>query len=431
VAEFVTGHGLPGCAAGVVIDGELAWSHGFGFADRATGRRPDAGTLFRIASISKTFTATAVLQLRDAGRLRLDDPLVAHLPEARAITNPFGPVEDVTIRRLLLHTSGLQGEQPFDDPRVERWGDLATVVADLPRLRVVVPPDTRTKYCNVAFQLLGALVQRHVGRPFAEHVTNAILDPLGLTATAYDPEVALVDRCATGYDARRLTDDLVPARRLDSRTFEADGGLWSCVDDLARYIAFQLGPDDDVLAETTRAEMRRPWIVGDAGVSELQGLCWYWTRHGADWFVGHAGSVNGFTSRIAMSPPDGAGSIVLFNGIGDASALAGELLAIAVEEPRSRPLPQPAPPLTAAPAVAALVGRYEDPESAEVAAIEWRDGGLWLVESGAADRLRPTADADVWVVDDGGYAGETFRFLRDAAGRVDGANIGGYPRLRR
>ena len=115
-ASFVTEHRLPGAAVGIVRDGGLAWSHGYGFADRDAGRRPDAHTLYRVASITKTFTASSILQLRDAGRLRLDDPLVLHVPEAAAITNPFGPVEDITLRRLLMHTSGMQGEHPIDDP---------------------------------------------------------------------------------------------------------------------------------------------------------------------------------------------------------------------------------------------------------------------------------------------------------------------------
>src|SRR5262245_6890587 len=106
-ARFFAASRLPGLAVGVVRDGKLAWTASLGFADRATNRPVTSDTLFRICSITKSFTATAILQLRDEGRLRLDDPLVLHVPEARAIRNPFGPIEDVTIRRLLTHTAGI------------------------------------------------------------------------------------------------------------------------------------------------------------------------------------------------------------------------------------------------------------------------------------------------------------------------------------
>src|SRR4051812_29994988 len=129
-ASFVTEHRLPGASVGIVRDGRLVWSHGYGFADREHGRRPDARTLYRVASITKTFTACSILQLRDAGRLRLDDPLVLHVPEAAAIANPFGPVEDVTLRRLLLHTSGLQGGQPIDAAQAGAFRSIADGVRD-------------------------------------------------------------------------------------------------------------------------------------------------------------------------------------------------------------------------------------------------------------------------------------------------------------
>src|SRR6188474_1999625 len=114
-AHFLVEQRLPGLAVGVVRGGELAWTAALGFADRAASRPMTTNTLLRIASITKSFTATAVLQLRDEGRLRLDDPLVAHVPEARGIADPFGPIEELTIRRLLTHSSGLQRDVPLDD----------------------------------------------------------------------------------------------------------------------------------------------------------------------------------------------------------------------------------------------------------------------------------------------------------------------------
>ena len=108
-------HRLPGVVAGIASRDGLRWWHATGFADLESGRSADQRTLYRVASITKTVTATAVLQLRDAGRLRLDDPVVRYLPELERLADPHGTIEDVTIRRLLMHTSGLQGEVPWQD----------------------------------------------------------------------------------------------------------------------------------------------------------------------------------------------------------------------------------------------------------------------------------------------------------------------------
>ena len=122
-ARFVKDKRLPGAAVGVIHGDELSWSAGIGFADMASRRAPDTSTLYRIASITKTFTAAAIVQLRDAARLDLDDPITVHLPELRGETGSLGSIEAVTIRRALSHESGLMSERrgrtgPFPDTRV-------------------------------------------------------------------------------------------------------------------------------------------------------------------------------------------------------------------------------------------------------------------------------------------------------------------------
>jgi len=426
-ASFVSEHRLPGAAVGIVRDGGLVWSYGFGFADRGAGRRPDAETLYRVASITKTFTASSILQLRDAGRLRLDDPLVAHVPEAAAITNPFGPVEDITVRRLLLHTSGLQGEHPIDDPRSEPFGSIAEVIRDFGRMQVVIPPDTQTKYCNIGYQMLGAVVERVSGLPFAGYVQQHLLTPLGLTRTAFDPDPA---ECAVGYFGRSYSDDLPRASLHPSGLFEADGGLWSCVDDLARWCAFWLGDgDQEVLARATRDEMLRPWIVSDAEGKETQGLCLYWRRHGDERYVGHAGGLHGFITKFAVAPKDGVGAIALLNGMGDAEALCFDLLDQAVAAQRARPLPQPAAPAPLPEAYAPLLGRYWWEEFGDILEVDWRDGALTLEVGDERVTLEPTDDPLRFTMR--GHQtrpnGDLAWFVLGDDGRASHANLSGYP----
>src|SRR5207244_365199 len=187
-ASFVKEARLPGAAVGVVHGDDLVWSAGVGFADVAARRPPKNTTLYRIASITKTFTGTAIMQLRDEGLLHLDDPAVAHLPELRDAASPFGAIETVTIRRMLSHESGLTSEPPGTDWAIPAYeGRVDRNLARIGEIGTRIPPNTQPKYSNLAYQLLGEIVGRTSGRPYAEYVRAAILEPLGMTATGFEP----------------------------------------------------------------------------------------------------------------------------------------------------------------------------------------------------------------------------------------------------
>jgi CubicO group peptidase (beta-lactamase class C family) len=146
-ATFVKEHRLAGAATGIVYGDSLAWFDGVGFADIAARRAPDVSTLYRVASITKTFTGTAILQLRDEGTLHLDDPAVVHLPELASMTSPFGTIESVTIRRMLSHESGLQGDPPGTDWWVPDYeGSAERNLARAGEVTTTVPPNTQQKY---------------------------------------------------------------------------------------------------------------------------------------------------------------------------------------------------------------------------------------------------------------------------------------------
>jgi CubicO group peptidase (beta-lactamase class C family) len=213
LVSFVKEGRLPGAAAAAVHGDELAWSAAAGFADIGARRPSQPATLYRIASITKTFTGTAVMQLRDAGRLGMDDPAVAWLPELRGATSPFGPVEAVTIRRMLSHQSGLAAEPPGTDWAIPTYqGSPEQTLRRAGDIAITLSPGTAHKYSDLAYQLLGEIVTRASGTPYPRYLGEAILDPLGLSATSFEPLPAeLRARCATGYGWRALADERDPA----------------------------------------------------------------------------------------------------------------------------------------------------------------------------------------------------------------------------
>jgi CubicO group peptidase (beta-lactamase class C family) len=189
LASFVQDKRLYGAAAGVVHFGELAWAGGAGFADITAQRPSQPDTLYRIASITKTFTGTAIMQLRDAGKLDLDDPAVDWLPELKASGSPK-TIARVTIRRLLSHESGLTGDPPGTDwtlPVPVYEGRAERSLARAAEIFTAVPPSTQAKYSNLGYQLLGEIVRRASGTDYPAYLRAHVLTPLGLTATAFEP----------------------------------------------------------------------------------------------------------------------------------------------------------------------------------------------------------------------------------------------------
>jgi len=407
-ASFVKEHRLAGAAVGVVHADRLVWSAGIGFADIASGRAPDATTLYRIASITKTFTGTAVMRLRDAGKLRLDDPVGRYIPE-------LAHLEDVTIRRLLSHESGLQSEPPDTDWRKAQYEpSVARNLLRASEIRASIPPNMQQKYSNIGFQLLGEVVARTSGVPYAEYVQASILDPLGMTGTGFEPLPAKLEaRRATGYGGRFVSDQLEPSSTAPS--IGAEGGLWSCVEDLARWLSYQFRDDD------TLREMQRPRYLADEAWTEAFGIAWYAVRRDEVIWVQHSGALHGFRSNVCFDPKHSVGAIVLINGLADASTLSMDLGEIAREAAVAMPPPLKAPTQTP-PQLQPLLGIYFDPELGLTRRVEWRDGKLTIVDPELAEwrpTLAPTADPDVFLVERGvRESGERVTFSRLPDGRV-------------
>jgi D-alanyl-D-alanine carboxypeptidase len=426
--RFVAQNGLPGAAAGVVHGDELVWTAGAGFADTGTRVTSDLETMYRIASITKTFTGTAVMRLRDAGRLDLDDPAVKYLPELRGAVSPFAPIEAVTIRRMLSHESGLANEPPGTDWSVPLYqGDPRLTLARPGDIAAMLPPNAQHKYSDLAYQLLGEIVTRVSGIPYPRYVRELILDPLGMSATGFEPLGGpLLSRCATGYSTRPFSDELDPERAFPP--VWAEGGLWSCVPDLARWISFQLraytGPagDSPVLAAASLREMHKPRYLADDDWTSAWGISWSAARQDGVSWIGHSGGLPGFSTSVCFDPGQQVGAIVLHNGPSFTAELARELAVIA------RRMAGSAPSAAAVPAAApaqyrALLGLYARAGlGGGVLSLQWRAGRLafgipeipsWQLA------LEPTSSPDVFIAGPGSdLSGENVIFRRRADGRV-------------
>jgi len=384
------------------------WSCGIGFADVAKRIVPDARTLYRVASITKTFTGTAIMRLRDEGKLDLDDAVGLHIPE-------LAHLERVTIRRLLSHESGLQSEPPDTDWRAARYEpSIARNLARAAEITTRVPPNTQKKYSNMGFQILGEVVARASGMPYVDFVRKMFLDPLGMTGSGFDPlPPALASRAATGYSGRFVSDELSVAPTAPS--IGAEGGLWSCVEDLARWVSYQFGDDP------TLREMHRPRYLANAEWTEAFGIAWYAIRRGERIWVMHSGALHGFRTNVCFDATHRVGAIVLLNGVGDAATLAMDLDDIAL-----------AAVAAGAPAVEAptptpegyrdLLGVYFDGDLGLTRRVEWRDGKLTILDPELPawrPTLAPTSDADVFLIEPGFRdSGENAVFNRLADGRV-------------
>ena len=449
---------LAGFSAGIVRDQSLVWSAGFGFSDVEKATRPDARTVYRVASISKTFTSLAIVQLRDRGLLSLDDPLVQHIPEfskvkvmkeqpstraARAQgvrglrAGHRGKLENVTLRRLLSHRSGLISEGPFSYWDSMQFPTRDEIVRALPKTEVVLAPDAGAKYSNLAFALLGEVVERLSGEPFPKYVQRHIFKPLGMSESSFEPSKAILSRMATGYLPHPFEDRPEPAGHSPTNGVAAAAGLYTTVNDLAKWLSLQLtaspaaiglasSPTDDeaepnpkaVLRPRSLDEMHTPQAI-DPDWTEARCIGWFGRRRGETVVIGHGGSIHGFITQVYVHKASTTGVILLTNEgrhTHAANAALDVLDLVIAEQKRQAPSRGATPPAATPPHLRRFLGRYQL-WMGTLVHIEWRDGALHLVPAPpdktalhAPTRLAPTDDPLIWRATQARAAGERLHF---------------------
>jgi CubicO group peptidase (beta-lactamase class C family) len=392
--RFAERANVPGIAYGIIVDGRLAHVGTAGLREVASRSPVDTATVFRIASMSKSFAALAILQLRDAGKLSLDDPVERHVPELAALRYPTTDSPKLTIRHLLSHSAGF----PEDNP----WGDqqLAATDAEMTQMmREGIPfanaPGTRYEYSNFGFAILGRVVANVSGMPFPRYLTERVLQPLGMTSTTLEVATVPANRLAHGY--RRQDGAWLEEKQLPDGAFGPMGGMLTSIADLSRWVGLML----DAWPPRDGAE---PGPVRRASVREMQQVARYngatavrdsaGVTLGAGGYgfglgvrqtclfpvsVSHSGGLPGFGSLMRWLPEHGVGIVALGNltytGWGGVTEEALAVLArTGALVPREA---QPAPVLVERRAqVTRLVSRWDDALADSLAAMN-----LYLDES--------------------------------------------------
>jgi CubicO group peptidase (beta-lactamase class C family) len=411
----------PSVVAAVVRDGEVVWSGAVGKAVVGAGEGGlDAGidVSYRLGSITKTFTAVLVHQLRDEGLLDLDDPLSRHLPESKH--------GSITLRRLLAHASGMQRE-----PVGDLWVSLTVptredLVEGFEQAEQLVPTQTAHHYSNLAYAVLGEVVARVTGSSWEEQLQTRLLTPLGMTRTTLQP----TEPRAQGYLTEPYADAVRPEPDMDSGSISPAMQLWSTASDLARWAAFLADPPPALLKVDTLDEMRRPVIMFDPSTWVLAwGGGLMLARRGERVHHGHGGAMPGFLAGCYAfrDETERAAAVVLTNTgrMADPEGLASELLNAALD---ADPRPKPAWTAGALPAdLSELLGPWWS--EGHDFLVEWRDGGLSMLPRGGAEKRRTRFEktgTDAWQATAGREQGERLRVERAADGSISRLVFAGY-----
>jgi CubicO group peptidase (beta-lactamase class C family) len=425
-AHSVMSQHLPSVALTVVHGERPVWSKAYGYADVDAKAPATPQTRYRIGSITKTFTALAILQLHDEGKLRLDDRVRDHVTSTALHARSIGLL-DVTLRELLTHSSGLQRDLPGT------WYTRPSFPAELPDdFGATYPAGSQWKYSNVGYTLLGEVVAAASGEPWARYVRRRIVEPLGMASTEALPQRE-DPRLATGYSRPTPGAPHVPAARFDFGAASPAASIVSTLEDIARYLAFHMSGGGAVLGGKSLREMHRPqWLHDDW--QSAWGLGVRVRRADGRVRVGHPGTAPGFAALMEFIPSLRLGVVVLTNADdGNPAAFcdyALQLLAPIVAKAAAR----------AAPALGEEMerycGRYRSENGNMTMLVAVLDGQLTLVAPGAPNPyaaraiLERTPEPHSFIMrSSGAFAtlpfGERFTFTTDGGGRVTGYFISG------
>ena len=348
----LTQHGVVGGGFTFVHGPAAATQYFFGEARQDSHARIDADTAYNWASITKTMTAIAILQLRDRGRLSLDDPAVRYVPELRQVHDAFGAIDDITVRHLLTHSAGFRNPtwpwdcddstncdwQPFEPTR---W---AQVAAMLPYTHIAFKPGSRWSYSNLGYVFLGQIIERLSGDDFEVYVDKNILKPLGMTASYFDRAPYFLEGHVSASYLRAGAKLTPQPLDFDTGITTSNSGLKAPIPDMEKYLRFLIGDPGNPLYEVVlkRSSLEEAWTGGLPAVEPGQAATPYTSGpHGAQpkmglgffvlemdghRYVYHDGDQGGFSSELLIDPEGKSASILAVNTTDTGAPAASDTL---------------------------------------------------------------------------------------------------------
>jgi CubicO group peptidase (beta-lactamase class C family)/D-alanyl-D-alanine dipeptidase len=391
---------LPALSIALVDDRQTVWAKGFGFADPKDKTPATADTVYRVGSVSKLFTDIAIMQLVEQGKLDLDAPVSRYLPEFSP-RNPFG--KPVTLRQLMSHRSGLARESPVGSYFDPTQPSLARTVASLNKTSLVYEPETRGKYSNAAIATVGFVLERTQGQPFAKYLKRAVLDPLGLAHSSFEPSPEVNGKLAKAF---MWTLD---GRVFDAPTFQLGispaGSMYTTVTDLARFMSALFaggeGANGRILNPATLEQMWTPQYAA-RGQKAGFGIGFHVAEVDGHRQVGHGGAIYGFATSLEAMPEDKLGVVVVTTK-DSANAVTNRIAGIALKamlaarEGKAVAPPEINPPIDPA-LVRRISGRYVKGDKG-IDLIE-SGGKLSALGTGGGEPVRLRAAGDALIADD-------------------------------
>lgn len=315
---------IPGLSIVIVYDQDVIWSSGFGYADLETQTPATPQTIYRVGSVTKLFTATMLMQLRDAGKVCLDEPVERYLPAFR-FKSRFDEPGVPTFRQLATHMAGIPREAPLDYWQTLDFPPLETLLASLNGTELVYPAWSEYKYSNLGYAVLGYALAAIAAEPYEQYIAERILRPLGMDSSGFALTDDMRPRVAVGY-ATAGDQPPQPAPHPDLRAFTPAGQLYSSMADLARFIALQFhdgapdpvgeltgatigdateqgagGMDRHILKASTLREMRAPAFLSPDWQS-AHCIAWALGRVADETVAGHSGVLFGYFADVAIVP---------------------------------------------------------------------------------------------------------------------------------
>jgi CubicO group peptidase (beta-lactamase class C family) len=401
----------PGAAAIVVKDGRTVLRKGYGLADLELRVPVEPDMIFRIGSVTKQFTATAILLLAERGKLAIEDPITKFLPDYPTRG------ETITIEHLLTHTSGIKSYtgMPAWRPLMMKDLSVAEMIEVFKNEPADFKPGTRWLYNNSGYFLLGAIIERISGQTYEQFIEKEIFAPIGMTHSFYGNNAEIIPRRVPGYEKR--AGAYVNASYLSMTQPYAAGSLISSVDDLALWDAAL--SSGKVLTAASMRRMFTPYALAN-GASSGYAYGWGIENYDGHLVTSHGGGINGFVCSVVRFPDDHVYVAVLSNNASD-DGNPGDLARRAAAIALGRPVTDPPATTLDVPALDALTGTYQA-EGVPRRVVTREGNRLFMIGGGPRVELVPASATDFFVPN----SLLRLTFTKDASGRATSVRVGAW-----